>query len=265
MAFLTPVLIVTVIGLLAGLILVIASKFMAVKVDERFNDVRDCLPGANCGACGYAGCDQYAEALLKGDVPTNLCVPGGAGAASALSAVLGVECEAVAPKCAFVRCNGCTEHTQKEVDFDGPKTCKAASVYYGGDNACSYGCLGYGDCVAACPYDAIHIVNGVAKVDKTSCVGCGICANTCPKHIISIIPMAAKAEVACSSKAKGAVVRKICSSGCIGCGICMKNCPAGAITIQDNLASIDPEKCEGCGLCAQKCPVKAIHLLDEAE
>lgn len=260
MDFLTPVLIVTVIGLLAGLILTIASKFMAVKVDERFDDVRNCLPGANCGACGYAGCDQYAEALLKGDVPTNLCVPGGAGTASELSSVLGVECSAVTPKYAFVKCNGCSANTQKAVDFDGPKTCKAAAVYYGGDNACSYGCLGYGDCVAACPYDAIHFIDGVAKVDKDVCVGCGICANTCPKSIISILPVTSTVAVQCSSKDKGAVVRKICTVGCIGCGICVKNCPSGAITLANNLATIDPEKCTNCGTCIEKCPVHAIHI-----
>lgn len=265
MSLLTPVLIVTVIGLLAGLILTIASKFMAVEVDERFDEVRNCLPGANCGACGYAGCDAYAEALLKGDVATNLCVPGGASAAADISAVLGVECEAVVPKRAFVKCNGCTEHTQKMTDYDGIKSCKAAAMYYGGDGMCSFGCLGYGDCVAACPYDAIQIVNGVAKVNPLNCVGCGVCAKTCPKGIINIIPASNNVAVACSSKDKGAVVRKACSSGCIGCKMCEKVCPNGAISVNDNLAYIDPEKCENCGLCAEKCPVKAIHLLDETE
>ncbi|MEF9983122.1 MAG: RnfABCDGE type electron transport complex subunit B [Oscillospiraceae bacterium] len=261
MEFLTPVLIVTVIGILSGLILALASKFMAVKVDERFDKVRECLPGANCGACGFAGCDAYANALLKGETPTNLCTPGGADTAKALSCVLGVECEEVVPQYAVVKCNGCTQNTQKLVDFVGAKTCKAAAMYYGGDGTCAYSCLGYGDCEKACPYDAIHIIDGVAKVDKLNCIGCGICAKTCPKSIINIIPTANNIAVTCSSKAKGAVTRKVCSVGCIGCKKCEKACPNGAITVNDNLAYIDPSKCTNCGLCMAECPVKAINIV----
>ncbi|PWM24941.1 MAG: ferredoxin [Oscillospiraceae bacterium] len=252
---------VTVIGLICAVGLAIASKVMAVPVDERFGPVRECLPGANCGACGYAGCDAYAQALISGEgVKTNLCVPGGADAARNISAVLGVAAEDVIPMMAYVRCNGTNANTSVKQEYQSAKGCAAAKLFYGGNGACTYGCLGFGDCAAVCPKEAIDIVNGVAKVDPDLCIGCAMCSKVCPNHVIDMIPAASKVVVTCSSKAKGPVAMKACKASCIGCKKCEKTCPNGAITVTDNLAYIDQSKCTGCGLCAEACPKKCITV-----
>ncbi|MBC8577057.1 RnfABCDGE type electron transport complex subunit B [Yanshouia hominis] len=252
---------VTVIGLICAVGLSIASKVMAVPVDERFGPVRECLPGANCGACGYAGCDAYAQALISGEgVKTNLCVPGGAAAAQGISAALGVAAEEVIPMMAYVRCNGTCENTSVKQEYKSAKGCAAAKLFYGGDGACTYGCLGFGDCAAVCPKEAIDLVNGVAKVDPDLCIGCAMCSKVCPNHIIDMIPAASKVVVTCSSKAKGPVAMKACKASCIGCKKCEKTCPNGAITVTDNLAYIDQSKCTACGLCAEACPKKCITV-----
>ena len=258
--FMVPVLIVTGIGILAGVILSAAAKFMAVKVDERFEKIRAELPGANCGACGYAGCDQYAQALVENpDLATNLCVPGGAGAAKALSEIMGVSFEATVPNYAVVHCNGTCNNTQYAVDYEGPATCAACSTLFGGRGTCPNACLGFGDCVKVCPYGAIDLVDGVAVVDKNLCVGCGLCAKTCPKALISLIPVTSNVYVRCSSQEKGAATRKACKTGCIACRKCEKACPSQAITIVNNHAVIDPAKCTNCGTCVAQCPTGAIH------
>ena len=253
---------VSAIGLICAVVLVIASKFMAVKVDERFPKVRGELPGANCGACGFAGCDAYAQALLDNpDLKCNLCVPGGAGVAKNLSEALGKDFEAVEEKIAVVRCSGTDDKTSDKVEYQGYETCKAAKLFYGGKGLCSYGCVGFGDCVAACKYDAMHIIDGKATVDPSMCVGCAACAKACPSHLIEIVPKKAKVYVGCSSCDKGMNVRKACSAGCIGCHKCEKECPVGAITVTNNLASIDYSKCISCGKCADVCIAKCIHKI----
>lgn len=261
-AILTAVIPVVIIGLICAVVLVVASIFMAVKEDERLPKVRECLPGANCGACGYAGCDGYAKALVEEGVPANLCIPGAAATAKALGEVLGVEVEEVAPKVAAVHCSGDCDHTEDLVDYKGIDTCKAAKLIFGRKGKCGYGCLGLGDCMNACPEEAIYISGGIAHVAGKYCVGCGICARTCPNHLISLIPAKDSFVVACSNKDKGAVTRKVCSSGCIGCRKCVKVCPSGAISVTDNLASIDYDKCTGCGTCAAECTTGCI-LLDK--
>lgn len=264
MAILIPVLAVTIIGIVCGVGLSVASSVMAVKGgDERLPVIRECLPGANCGACGFSGCDGYAEALLDPDTKTNLCVPGGAEVAKKVSEVLGVEAEEVVRKVAFVKCNGDCESTAPKDDYyGGVMSCTAAKVYYGGTGTCMYGCLGLGDCLAACPNDAISIVKGIAKVDRSKCTGCGICANTCPQKIIGLVPDPKRLGyvVACSNKDRGGVTRKACSSGCIGCKKCEKTCENEAIIVTSNLATINPEKCIGCGKCADACVTGAIHF-----
>ena len=247
------------VGLVCALLLVFASKFMSVPVDEKFPAIRACLPGANCGACGYAGCDGYASALAAGEESeANKCIAGGQDTARALAETLGIQFEAVAEVNAFVHCRGDCLSTQKKVQFDGMKSCKAAKLLFSGDGACQYGCLGYGDCTKVCPADAIHVEDGLARVNDILCMGCGACSRTCPQHIIEVLPKLNEVFVTCSSHDKGAVVRKKCTAGCIGCGLCSRKCPSGAITLVDNLAVIDDTKCTGCGTCVEVCPSKCI-------
>ena len=247
------------IGIVCALLLVLASKYMSVPVDEKFPALRGCLPGANCGACGYAGCDGYASALAAGEEDkTNKCVAGGADVAKALADAMGTEFEAVAAKAAVVHCKGDCNVTKKKLDFQGAKTCVAAKLMFGSDGACQFGCIGYGDCAAVCPEQAINIINGVAHVNTARCTGCGMCANTCPNHVISVLPADVPVKVACSNKDKGALARKKCTAGCIGCGMCMRKCPNEAIKVEGNLAVIDYEKCTGCGTCKEVCPSKCI-------
>ncbi len=255
--YIFPVTSITLIGLALGLILAIASKVMAVKVDERVAKIRQILPGANCGACGYAGCDSYAQALCSkdGGVKVNCCPVGGPALSAKISEALGVETEACEVKHAFVKCQGNCNNTDISMNYQGPKTCAAAKMFYAGNGACSYGCLGFGDCQRACAYDAICVVNGLAYVDPDKCVACGACVKACPSSIIAMIPDSSRVIVACSSKDKGAVTRKACKVGCWACKKCEKACPSGAITVIDNLSRIDPEKCTNCGACVAECSV----------
>ncbi len=260
MDILFAILIVTGVGLIAGFGLSIASVLMAVPTDDTVEKVRACLPGANCGACGYTGCDSYAEALAAGECAPNLCAPGGAATAAALAEVLGVEVEAKAPQRAVVLCNGTCENTGAKMDYKGMQSCAAANMMYGGVGDCRFGCLGFGDCAVACPFGAISVQNGKAVVDEALCTACGACAKACPKGIISILPAAQAYMVLCSNKDKGPVAKKACKVASIGWGLCAKKCPSGAITVENFLAKIDPEKCTGCGACAEACVQKCISL-----
>ena len=254
----TAAAVVAAIGLISGILLALASRFMSVKEDERTRSVRECLPGANCGACGYTGCDSYAKALVEEGAKTNLCVPGASFVAEKVSAILGVEAEAVAEKVAFVRCNGVHDATGEKSVYEGIKSCKSANLLWGGQKSCAYACLGFGDCSSVCPVRAIKIENGVAKVDRSLCIGCGLCEKTCPKKIISLIPRSSVVAIECSNRDKGASTRKDCKNGCIACRKCEKTCPVGAITIENNLSRIDYGKCIRCGKCASVCPVHCI-------
>lgn len=257
------VLVVAVIGLLCAVMLTVASKFMAVEVDERIPMVRECLPGANCGACGFAGCDGYAAALVEDpDLAVSLCVPGGATAAENIGKVLGREAGDVAKQVAEVRCSGTCEATSVKMDYKGLSSCAAAKLLFGGTGKCVYGCIGLGDCAQVCPVGAIHINGGLARVDTSVCIGCGLCAKTCPNHVIDIRPADAHMVVDCNSRQKGAGTRKSCSAGCIGCKLCEKNCHTGAITVTDNLASIDYAKCDGCGKCIEVCKAGCLVALN---
>lgn len=260
MEILIPVLILAAIAVLCAVLLTVASVFFAVKEDERAAAIRECLPGANCGACGFSGCDGYAKALSEGATDkTNLCVPGGDAAAREIADILGTEAAEVTVRVAYVACNGTCEADMKKYEYEGPATCKAANMSFSGDRLCTYGCLGYGDCAAVCPQDAIRVENGVAAVDPRLCIGCGICTRACPNHIIHLLPEAARTVVACSNHDKGALTRKSCTNGCIGCGKCERTCPVGAIRVTDNLAVIDPALCTDCGACRSVCPVGCIH------
>lgn len=256
---LIPVLVLSVIAIVCAVILTLSAIFFSVPTDETTEKIRECLPGANCGACGYSGCDGYAAALgSKKETRTNLCTPGADKTAAEIAAVLGVQAEDVVEKIAYVACSGTCDIVQKRFDYQGHKSCLTANLNYSGDRLCTYACLGYGDCAKVCPQDAIDIVDGIAKVNTAKCIGCGICAKACPNHIIHIINQTSKVTVSCSNHDKGAVTRKACTVGCIACGKCVKTCPKGAISLVDNLATIDYEKCTGCGACVEACPVKCI-------
>ena len=254
-------------GLIFGLILAAASKIFYVETDPRLDQLNECLPGANCGGCGYAGCGGYAEAVLKGEAAIGKCASGGNECAQAMAAIMGVKAEAVARKVALVRCSGQTyvDSSGKELGakrkgaYEGFKDCWAASKVGGnGPLSCKFGCLGYGNCTKACQYDAIHIVDKVAKVDSEKCVGCMACAAVCPRNLIVPVDYDKHVLIACASHAKGAVTVRGCSQGCIGCGICVKICPHEAIHVDHNLAVIDYSKCDSCGLCATVCPKHLI-------
>ncbi len=257
---LVPVIMVCVIGIVFGLILAIASTMLSVPKDEREEAIRDMLPGANCGACGFSGCDGYAAALAKGEAKPGLCAPGGPKVAEAISAYLGVSGSLV-EQVAVVQCMGSADNTEDRVAYEGIETCAAVNLVAGGKASCSYGCLAEGDCVRACQYGAIEICNGVAVVNTARCVGCTMCAQACPRKLITMVPKRRVAVNCCSNCDKGAATTKVCRVGCIGCGKCMRACPKGAITIENFRAKIDTEKCVGCGLCVKECPRHCLSLL----
>lgn len=261
MEILVPILILFGIGVVAALLLTVTAAYFGVKDDERAAEIREALPGANCGACGFSGCDEYAKALSQGKTDkANLCVPGGDGTASEIAAIIGVEAGDVIERVAYVSCNGSCSPDERKYEYDGPKTCEAAKMYFSGDRMCTYACLGYGDCMKVCPRDAICIgENGVANIDPRRCIGCGLCIRTCPSKIIYLVNDTSRIVVKCSSHSKGAVVRRSCKNGCIACGKCEKVCPSDAIHVIDNLATIDYEKCTACGKCVEACPVQCIH------
>ena len=248
----------TVLGLAGSIILVLASKFMAVYEDPRIAEVTACLAGANCGGCGYAGCADYAKAIVEDGAPTFKCAPGGDKAADA---IMGAEATDRPSLRAVVLCNG-GENCGVRFTYQGVQTCAAAAAVAGGPSACAYGCLGLGDCTRACMFDAIHVVNGVALVDRAKCTGCTACVTACPRHVIDMKPIAPQPVVKCSNIERGAAVNQACNVGCIACGLCVKNCPQQAIFLKNNVAVIDYTKCNGCGTCVTKCPKKAIHWVE---
>ncbi len=259
---LIALLVVSLVGVLAGVILTLASHFFSVPEDETEKQLRECLPGVNCGACGYTGCDEYAKALAEGKAEPNLCVPGSTDTAEKISEILGIEVEMPRDLVATLKCNGTCEAANKSAIYDGVNGCKAASLIYGGPNQCKYGCVGCGDCAKICPVDAITIKDGIANIDTRKCIGCGVCAKICPKSVIELVEQDRKTLVLCHNREKGAVARKACKNACIACKKCELNCPHGAIKVIDNLAVIDYEKCVDCGICADVCPTKCIHKVD---
>ncbi len=261
-AILTAVAVVGGVGLFLGLFLGVASIVFKVEVDEREEAVLAALPGNNCGGCGFPGCSGLAAAVVKGEAPVNACPVGGEAVGRTIASIMGVEAGETVRMTAFVKCAGDCAKTTQNYEYTGVADCSMVGyVPDGGAKSCNHGCLGYGNCVKACPFDAIHIQNGIAVVDREKCKACGKCIAACPKALIELIPYAAKSVVACSSRDKGPVTMKACQSGCIGCSLCVKVCPVGAITVEDFHAHIDQSKCTGCGACREKCPKKAIMEL----
>ena len=258
-AIIIAALVVGCVGIILGFFLGIAGEKFKVEVDPREEAILGELPGNNCGGCGYAGCSGLAAAIVKGEAPVGQCPVGGDPVAARIGEIMGVAAEAGTKKVAFVKCAGTCEKAKQDYDYTGIEDCAAmAFVPGGGPKACNYGCRGYGSCVKACPCDAIHIVDGIAKVDEKRCKACGKCIAVCPKKLIELVPYGALHLVQCNSKDKGKAVMDACAVGCIGCRLCERNCPSDAVHVVDNIAKIDQDKCTGCGICAEKCPKKII-------
>jgi Na+-translocating ferredoxin:NAD+ oxidoreductase subunit B len=256
-----PVLSLGGLGVTFGVLLGYVSKKFAVESDPKIALVREALPGANCGGCGYAGCDALSRAMVEGATKPNACPVGGAGSASKIGEILGLVVEASEKTSAYVKCSGTCHNSKEKYKYYGVMDCRDASmVPGGGSKACSYGCLGLGSCVKVCAFGALSVVNGVAVVDEDRCTSCGMCAKTCPKGLINVIPASKPVRVACSSKDKGKDVRDACSVGCMGCTLCVEACEFGAMKFENNLAEVIYDKCTHCRACTLKCPTKVIKV-----
>lgn len=254
-----PALIFAGIGILSGILLTVFSKLFHVETDERLEKITECLPGANCGGCGYAGCSDYANAIINGE-KSDLCLSAGEKNVSEIDKIMGRTSSpsSSVKKVAFIRCQGDLSKSEELFEFRGKATCKSSNRFYSGSKRCPFGCLGLGDCKAVCPHDAITICEGLARVNPDKCVGCGLCVNECPNNLIIIKDKKEVINVACNCDLTGKETRENCKSGCIGCRLCERNCPKNAITVRDNIAVIDYEKCVSCGICIANCPSKTI-------
>lgn len=258
----------TLLGTMAAAILYVVAQKFKVYEDPRIDEVQNALPGANCGGCGFAGCRNFAEAIVKADSFEGLnCPVGGASLMGEVAAILGREAVAVDPLIAVVRCNGTPEHRPRTTVYDGVPNCRVAHSLYTGETACGFGCLGLGDCVVACQFDAMYMdsATGLPVISDEKCVACGACVKACPRIIIELRKRAKKdrkIHVSCVNRDKGGPARKACNVACIGCGKCVKVCEYDAITMENNLAFIDSTKCVFCRKCAPECPTGAILELN---
>ena len=262
------VIILSAIGTVSAVILYfVAQKFRVIE-DPRIDEVENSLPGANCGGCGQAGCRAFAECCVKeNDLSALFCPVGGNDTMTNIAGILGLEAIQKAPRVAVVRCSGSCDHRPKTNYFDGATSCAVAASLYAGDTACQFGCLGNGDCVSVCEFDAIHMnpETGLPEVDDDKCVACGACVDACPKSLIELrkkAPKNRKIYVSCRNEDKGGIARKACDVACIGCRKCEKVCPFDAITVENNLAYIDSDKCKLCRKCVVECPTGAIQELN---
>lgn len=251
-------------GAVFGALLAIVGRLFSVPEDERQSALRACLPGANCGGCGFAGCDAYAGAVAAGLAPVGKCPVGGDAAAQKMADIMGITASCVEPRVASILCQGGLDCCRARFEYEGPQTCKSAALAAGGDKECRFSCLGYGDCAVKCPFGAIKVdANRLARVDASLCTGCGLCADACPRGVIALVPRANPVHVVCSAMDKGKTVRDHCASGCIGCGKCARSCDFGALTMVNNLPRIDPDKCVGCMRCADSCPTGSLQANEE--
>ena len=261
MEYVWPILILFVIALVFGILITILSKKLAVKKDEKEEKIRELLAGANCGACGQAGCDAFAKALCEGKANISDCNATAKDNKDKIADILGVENSGEETK-VVVACMGGANAKDKYI-YNGYDTCEYNAQVQGGIKMCSNACLGLGTCGSVCPEGAIVVdpEKGYADIDQSKCINCGACLSNCPKHVIKRIPKKAKVMVKCSNTAKGKAVMDVCANGCIGCGLCAKMCPEGAITMENNLPVIDYNKCVGCYKCVEKCPRHVIVKL----
>ena len=259
------VLLLGIIGAIAAVILYVISKKFEVKEDPRFTQIMEILPGANCGGCGYPGCGGFATACVKSEsLGGLLCPVGGTVLMKSIASALGKDATEEAPKIAVIRCNGTCDVRPHTNIYDGAQRCSIAASLYSGETGCSFGCLGLGDCVDVCTFDAIRIntATGLAEVIEDKCIACGACVKACPKKIIELRkkgPKSRRVFVSCVNKDKGGIARKACENACFGCAKCLKECTFDAITIINNVAYIDDTKCRLCRKCVAVCPTGAIH------
>lgn len=249
-------------GLFFGLVLAFASKKFAVETDPRVEAVREALPGANCGACGFPGCDGMASAIVEGSAPVNGCPVAGPNGAARIAGIMGTEAGAVEERAVQVLCQGTEGNTQAKYDYDGLQDCAAAALYADGQKSCRFACLGFGNCVKVCQFGAIRLEGGIARIDMQKCRACEKCVKACPKGCIRMFPKSAHVVVGCRNQDKGKDVRSVCLHGCIACRKCEKVCPARAISFADNLPIIDYDKCTSCGACIDGCPTKTLYHAD---
>jgi Na+-translocating ferredoxin:NAD+ oxidoreductase RNF subunit RnfB len=248
-------------GVLFGVGLSLAGVKFKIEEDPRYSLIMDVLPKASCGGCGYPGCGGFALAVIAGDAPPEGCPVGGFPVAQAVGEIMRIEVKELPRQCAFVRCGGGESKSAFLYHYDGMNRCFAAmQLAAGGAKTCRHGCLGGATCVEACAFDAMHIVDGIAKVDNEKCTACGKCVPVCPKKLIVMVPYASKVRVACHATDDAKTVRANCKVGCISCKLCEKACKEGAIKVEDNYARIDYEKCVNCGACVEKCPEKCITV-----
>lgn len=259
-AILLALLVLGVLGLVFGAVLGVADKKFYVKVDERVKKVRECLGGANCGACGFAGCDAFAEAVVAGEAQPNGCPAGGAKTAEAIGEIMGLSVETSAPVVARVLCNGTIGRAKERYEYDGYQSCRVAAGLAGGPKLCRFSCIGFGDCADKCNFNAITMVDGIAHIDEDHCVGCGACVKECPRNAIALLPKDAKHYVLCRNSDTGRDARAACMSACIACQRCVKTCQHDAIKVENGYAAIDYDKCTRCGDCAAVCPCKCITI-----
>lgn len=246
-------------GVAFGAMLGVAAKRFHVDVDERVDEVRELLPGANCGGCGYPGCDGFAEAIVNDGVEITTCAPLSSGAAAAIAGVMGVEASEVVPKVARMMCLGSQGHNKSLFLYNGAEDCRAAYAIASGFKACRFACLGLGTCAKVCKFGAITMgEDGIAFIDEEKCTGCGTCVEQCPQSSIAVLERNMDVYTGCTNTDFGKEVSAHCGVGCIGCGICAKECPFDAITMEDNLPVIDYDKCRHCHVCVEKCPRKCI-------
>lgn len=267
----TSILILAVLGFAVAILLGFASKIFYVEEDAKVEAVLEALPGANCGGCGYAGCEGYATAVVNApNVAANLCVAGGAKTAAQVGELTGKAVTESDPLISFRRCDKISGKVQKRYTYQGLPSCAAAATLAQGSDVCAHSCLGFGDCVVACPFDALYLKDGIVCVRENICTGCGKCTQTCPRNILELIPRRARVAVRCSTRDKLRAVMDVCLVGCIQCGKCIKTCPAGAISFQDNRIHIDQQKClaygDECELaCVTGCPRKILRNLREKQ